>query len=48
LKTVLNQLDLFGELVLPELRAEFAKRRPAHVPDKPVHTKRKPGSVTAA
>ena len=47
LKTVLNQLDLFGELVLPELRAEFAKRRPAHVPDRPVHTTRKANPVPA-
>ncbi|MHA7190548.1 CE1758 family FMN-dependent luciferase-like monooxygenase [Arthrobacter sp. MDT2-16] len=47
LKTVLNQLDLFGELVLPELRAEFAKRRPTHVPDRPVHTTRKANPVPA-
>ena len=37
LKTVLEQLDLFGEYVLPELRREFDARRPADVPDGPTH-----------
>ena len=36
LKTVLEQLDLLGE-VLPDLRAGFAEGRPAHVPDAPTH-----------
>ena len=36
LKTVLEQLDLFGE-ILPELRKGFAKDRPAEVPDAPTH-----------
>ena len=36
LKTVLEQLDLLGE-ILPVLRAEFAKDRPANVPDAPTH-----------
>ena len=36
LKTVLEQLDELGE-VLPELRREFAKGRPAQVPDAPTH-----------
>ncbi|WP_030661756.1 CE1758 family FMN-dependent luciferase-like monooxygenase [Streptomyces cellulosae] len=36
LKTVLEQLDLFGE-ILPILRKEFAAGRPATVPDGPVH-----------
>ena len=40
LKTVLEQLDLFGELVLPTLRAEFAKNRPADVPETPKHATR--------
>ncbi|MGJ9402543.1 LLM class flavin-dependent oxidoreductase [Arthrobacter sp. KK5.5] len=40
LKTVLNQLDLFGETVLPELRAEYAKRKPADHPDSPTHANR--------
>jgi len=37
LKTVLEQLDLLGDKVLPVLRAEFARGRPAHVPDAPTH-----------
>ena len=35
LKTVLEQLDLLGEEVVPVLRKEFAKNRPADVPDGP-------------
>src|SRR5690606_17085405 len=38
LKTVLEQLDLLGEEVVPVLRKEFEARRPAHVPsDPPTH-----------
>ncbi|KQY39311.1 MULTISPECIES: LLM class flavin-dependent oxidoreductase [Nocardia] len=37
LKTVLEQLDLLGEEVIPVLRKEFAARRPAQVPDAPTH-----------
>ncbi|OZG26094.1 5,10-methylene tetrahydromethanopterin reductase [Williamsia sp. 1138] len=37
LKRVLAQLDLLGEEVLPVLRAEFASRKSAHVPDAPTH-----------
>src|SRR5215208_4800147 len=37
LKTVLEQLDLFGEEVVPVLRKEFAALKPAHVPDAPTH-----------
>ncbi|HEY0486692.1 MAG TPA: LLM class flavin-dependent oxidoreductase [Mycobacteriales bacterium] len=37
LKTVLEQLDLLGEEVVPVLRREFAARRPAHVPEAPTH-----------
>ncbi|MGW5920021.1 LLM class flavin-dependent oxidoreductase [Nocardia fluminea] len=37
LKTVLEQLDLLGEEVIPVLRKEFAARRPAHAPDAPTH-----------
>jgi putative FMN-dependent luciferase-like monooxygenase len=37
LKTVLEQLDMLGEEVVPVLRREFAARRPAHVPDAPTH-----------
>jgi len=36
LKTVLEQLDLLGEVV-GVLRTEFAKNRPAEVPDAPTH-----------
>ncbi|MFF7889171.1 LLM class flavin-dependent oxidoreductase [Streptomyces sp. NPDC020794] len=38
LKTVLEQLDLLGEEVIPVLRKEFAENRPADVPDAPTHT----------
>ncbi|MFC9085927.1 LLM class flavin-dependent oxidoreductase [Nocardiopsis dassonvillei] len=37
LKTVLEQLDLLGEEVVPVLRKEFAAGRPAYVPDAPTH-----------
>jgi putative FMN-dependent luciferase-like monooxygenase len=37
LKAVLEQLDLLGEEVVPVLRREFAKNRPADVPDAPTH-----------
>jgi putative FMN-dependent luciferase-like monooxygenase len=37
LKTVLEQLDLLGEEVVPVLRREFATNRPAEVPDAPTH-----------
>ncbi|NRQ36234.1 LLM class flavin-dependent oxidoreductase [Nonomuraea sp. NN258] len=37
LKTVLEQLDLLGEEVVPVLRKEFAAGRPAEVPDAPTH-----------
>lgn len=37
LKTVLEQLDILGEEVVPVLRKEFAVGRPAHVPDAPTH-----------
>jgi putative FMN-dependent luciferase-like monooxygenase len=36
LKTVLEQLDLLGE-ILPDLRAGMAEGRPPHVPDAPTH-----------
>ncbi len=35
LKTVLEQMDLLGEHVLPALREGFAQGRPAHVPGRP-------------
>ena len=37
LKTVLEQLDLLGEQVLPVLRREFDRLRPGHVPAAPTH-----------
>ena len=37
LKTVLEQLDLLGE-ILPEMRKGFAEGRPAHIPDAPTHS----------
>lgn len=36
LKTVLEQLDLLGE-ILPEMRKGFAEGRPEHIPDAPTH-----------
>ncbi|MDJ0356519.1 LLM class flavin-dependent oxidoreductase [Paenarthrobacter sp. PH39-S1] len=41
LKTVLEQLDLFGSDVLPTLRQEFAARKPEHIPDGPTFAGRK-------
>ncbi len=40
LKTVLEQLDILGEEVVPVLRKEFAARRPAGVADAPTHQAR--------
>ena len=40
LKTVLEQLDLLGEEVIPVLRKEFAALKPASVPDAPTHAAR--------
>jgi putative FMN-dependent luciferase-like monooxygenase len=37
LSTVLEQLDLLGEEVVPVLRREFDALKPAHVPDAPTH-----------
>jgi hypothetical protein len=37
LKTVLEQLDMLGEDVIPVLRKEFASRAPANIPDAPTH-----------
>jgi putative FMN-dependent luciferase-like monooxygenase len=44
LKTVLEQLDILGGEVVPVLRRELAKDRPASVPDAPTHA----NLVTAA
>ncbi|MGS2589231.1 LLM class flavin-dependent oxidoreductase [Streptomyces hebeiensis] len=48
LKTVLEQLDLLGEEVVPVLRKEFAALRPAGVPDGPVHPAAAGGKAGAA
>src|SRR6188768_4175717 len=39
LKTVLEQLDLLGE-ILPDLRTGMAEGRPAHIPEPPTHAAR--------
>ncbi|RXW31467.1 LLM class flavin-dependent oxidoreductase [Propioniciclava flava] len=39
LKTVLEQLDLLGE-ILPDLRKGFDEGRPAHIPEAPTHASR--------
>ena len=44
LKTVLEQIDILGGEVVPVLRKELAKNRPATVPDAPTHA----GLVKAA
>jgi hypothetical protein len=36
-KTVLEQLDILGAEVVPVLRKELQKNRPAEVPDAPTH-----------
>jgi putative FMN-dependent luciferase-like monooxygenase len=41
LKTVLEQLDMLGEEVVPVLRKDFAVGRPAHVPDAPTFESRR-------
>jgi putative FMN-dependent luciferase-like monooxygenase len=46
LKTVLEQLDLLGEIV-PVLRRELDAKRPAHVPDAPTHESLKLKKVSA-
>ncbi len=48
LKTVLEQLDLLGEQVVPVLRKEFAALKPAHVPDAPTHASRVAARASAA
>ncbi|MGC4893460.1 LLM class flavin-dependent oxidoreductase [Micromonospora sp. DT31] len=47
LKTVLEQLDLLGEEVVPVLRKEFDSMRPAHVPDAPTHAARRAAATAA-
>jgi putative FMN-dependent luciferase-like monooxygenase len=47
LKTVLEQLDILGEEVVPVLRKEFAAKKPAHVPDAPTHASLKAAAERA-
>ncbi|MEV4320076.1 LLM class flavin-dependent oxidoreductase [Actinocrispum sp. NPDC049592] len=47
-KTVLEQIDLLGEYVIPVLRKEFAKVRPDTVPDAPTHESLKATTLTVA
>jgi putative FMN-dependent luciferase-like monooxygenase len=47
LKTVLEQLDILGEEVVPVLRREFAALKPAHVPDAPTHASLKAAAERA-
>ncbi|MEV0536504.1 LLM class flavin-dependent oxidoreductase [Kitasatospora sp. NPDC050463] len=47
LRTVLEQLDILGEEVVPVLRREFASGRPADVPDAPTHAARVTAAATA-
>jgi alkanesulfonate monooxygenase SsuD/methylene tetrahydromethanopterin reductase-like flavin-dependent oxidoreductase (luciferase family) len=44
LKTVLEQLEILGGEVVPELRRIAAARRPGHVSDAPTHASRLAGS----
>jgi putative FMN-dependent luciferase-like monooxygenase len=48
LGTVLEQMDILGEQVVPVLRAEFAKGRPEQVPDAPLHPRVKAKAARAA
>jgi putative FMN-dependent luciferase-like monooxygenase len=48
LRTVLEQMDILGEEVVPVLRREFAARKPAHVPDAPTHATLKAAAEAAA
>ena len=48
LKTVLEQLDILGEEVVPTLRKEFATNRPANVPDGPTHAARVAAALAAS
>jgi putative FMN-dependent luciferase-like monooxygenase len=47
LATVLEQVEMLGEVVVPVLRREFAALKPAHVPDAPTHAARVAAARTA-
>ncbi|BCB88349.1 LLM class flavin-dependent oxidoreductase [Phytohabitans suffuscus] len=48
LRTVLEQIDMLGEEVVPVLRREMAARRPAHVPDAPTHASLRAAAASAS
>jgi hypothetical protein len=48
LKTVMEQLDMLGEEVVPVLRREFAALKPAHVPEAPTHESLKRAATVAS
>jgi putative FMN-dependent luciferase-like monooxygenase len=48
LRTVLEQLDMLGERVVPVLREEFDALRPAHVPAGPTHASQGADRAVAA
>lgn len=45
-RTVLEQLEVLGTEIVPVLRREFDRLRPAHVPDGPTHAARRSGPDT--
>ena len=47
LKTVLEQMDILGEEIIPVLRKEFDSLRPAHVPEAPTHASLKAAAERA-
>ncbi|SDO89998.1 putative luciferase-like monooxygenase, FMN-dependent, CE1758 family [Pedococcus dokdonensis] len=46
-KTAMEQVELLGTQVVPELRKIAAARKPAHVPDAPTHASRLAAAVSA-
>ncbi len=48
LKTVLEQLDMLGEEVVPVLRKELDALRPPDVPDAPTHASLKAAAAKAS
>ena len=47
-KTVMEQVEMLGTQVVPELRKIAAARKPAHVPDAPTHASRLAAGATQA
>jgi hypothetical protein len=48
LDTVLEQIEILGEEVVPVLRKEVGALRPDHVPDAPTHASLRAASQQAA